>query len=120
MAARELAEITPVSAFASLKGNLYRTHAQNASAKNFLDTTERISMEVRKNYPEIADEMLTGTRATVVMPTLPRKPRKRKKRKKLRKAKDEDTDVKIEDSTTKGSPPSLRKGPPPPPPPSAT
>ena len=29
--ARELAGITPVNAFASLKGNLYRTHAQHAS-----------------------------------------------------------------------------------------
>ena len=120
MAARELAEITPVNAFASLKGNLYRTHAQNASAKNFLDTTERISMEVRKSYPEIADEMLTGMRATVVMPTLPRKPRKRKKQKKMRKVKDEVTDVKVEDSATKGLSPSPRKGPPPPPPSSAT
>ena len=112
-AARELAEITPVNAFASLKGNLYRTHAQNASAKNFQDTTERISMEVRKDYPEIADEMPTGVNTTIVMPVLPRKPRKRKKRKKKKRIKEEETDIKVEDTVTKGSSLSPRKGPPP-------
>ena len=39
--ARELAAITPVNAFASLKGNLYPTQAQNASAKNFLPRKPR-------------------------------------------------------------------------------
>ena len=115
-AARELAEITPINAFASLKGNLYRAHDQNASAKNFQDTTERISMEVRKNYPEIADEMLTGIRTTVVMPTLPRKPRKPKKRKKAGRIKSEGTEIKIEDITAKGSSSPFQKGTPPPPP----
>ena len=77
-------------------------------------------MEVRKNYPEIADEMLTGVRTTIIMPMLPRKPRRRKKRKKVKQVKDEEIDVKVEDSATKGPSPSPRKGPPTPPPTSAT
>ena len=77
-------------------------------------------MEVRKDYPEIADEMLTGMRTTIVMPTLPRKPRKQKKRKKVRGIKSEGAEVKVEDIAAKGSPPSFRKGTLPPPPTSAT
>ena len=118
--ARELAEITPVNASANLKGNIYRTHAQNASARIFQDTTERISMGVRKDYPEVADEMLTRVRRVVEMPILPRKPRKPRKRKKKRCVKDEDTSVKIEELTTKGMSSLSLKPPPPPPLSSAT
>ena len=49
--ARELTSITPSYAISDLKGCMYRTHAQKASSRNYEDTTEAISIYVRKKYP---------------------------------------------------------------------
>ena len=57
--ARELAEITPSYAIKELKGCLYRTYNQKASSRNYEDATEAISIYVRKQFPEVADEIAT-------------------------------------------------------------
>ena len=78
--ARELAEMTPANAIAALKGNLYRTHAQKASAKNFEETTAAIVIFIRKKYPDTADEIASNREVVLVRPIKPRKPKKRKTR----------------------------------------
>ena len=79
--ARELAEMTPSYAIKDLKGCLYRTHAQKASVRNYDDTTGAIAVYVRKLYPEVADEIVTKRKASLLRPTKPKKPRKRGKKK---------------------------------------
>ena len=77
--ARELAEITPSYAIKELKGCLYRTYNQKASARNYEDATEAISIYIRKQYPEVADEITTKRKAEAVRPSMPRRPKRRKK-----------------------------------------
>ena len=88
--ARELQEMTPANAIPALKGNLYRTHAQKANAKNFEETTFAIVTYIRKQYPDAADEIAANREAVLVRPIKPRKPKKSKKRKVVRIKEDDD------------------------------
>ena len=84
--ARELADITPSYAIKELKGSLYRTYNQKASARNYEDATEAISIYIRKQYPEVADEITTKRKVEAVRPSMPRRPKRREKANKTKSA----------------------------------
>ena len=91
--ARELVEITTNYAIKELKWCLFRTYNQKASARNYEDTTKAISIYVRKQFPEVADEITTKRKAEAIRPKMPRRP---KKRRKISKAKETVETVKEE------------------------
>ena len=120
--AKELAEITPTYVINELRRCLYRTHDQKATARNYEDTTEAISVFVRKRYPETADEITTKRKSVATKPRMPRKPRKRRKKRGIKRLTSKGTDVKLEESLPVDEKPfSIVVGPkipvPPPPPP---
>ena len=84
--------MTPANAIPALKGNLYRTHAQKANAKNFEETTTAIVTYIRKQYPDAADEIAANREVVLIRPMKPRKPKKNKKRKTVRIKEDNDDD----------------------------
>ena len=93
--AKELSDlklITPANAIRALSGNLYRTHAQKASAKNFEETTAAIVTYIRPKYHDAADEVMSNREVVLTRPKKPRKPKKKKaKRVKI------DDSVKVEE-----------------------